>query len=179
MLLNPSTTTKPAYPILGKLLHSRLQFRLLQIEIVNRSNPHDAVSRIPRANTIHECPTSFAEIIRHGVGCGDGLVLREGCQVLLSAGMLQVLVVDDEVRGEHASGDLPAVGAVADEGVDETGLIGWELELHGAAEAGGCCFVFFGPAVCCAAREGNEGLGVVVGRHSCVVMDGCQACRSV
>jgi hypothetical protein len=32
---------------------------------------------------------------------------------------------DSEVAGEHAGGDLPAVGAVADEGAYQSGCFGW------------------------------------------------------
>jgi hypothetical protein len=59
--------------------------------------------------------------------------------------MSEMSVEDAEVRGEHGRGDLAAVSTVADEGADEAGLLGREGKLHGTAETGCCCGVFFRP----------------------------------
>lgn len=74
--------------------------------------------------------------------------------------MLQMPIVDGEVGCEHARRDLPTVGAVAHEDVDETGALGREGELDGAAETCGCCFVVFVVAVVCDAADGEVGFGV-------------------
>lgn len=68
---------------------------------------------------------------------------------------------DGEVRGEHGGGDFAAVGAVADESAEETGGLGWEGELHGAAVAGCCCGGGGGPAVFGEAGEGDVGFGFI------------------
>lgn len=39
--------------------------------------------------------------------------------------MLEVRIGDDEIGCEHGRGDLAAVGAVADEGVDKARFLGW------------------------------------------------------
>lgn len=46
---------------------------------------------------------------------------------------------DGEVRGEHGGCYFAAVGAVADEGAEETGALRGEGKLDGAAVAGCCC----------------------------------------
>jgi hypothetical protein len=46
-------------------------------------------------------------------------------EVILSAHMFEMLVGNDEVRGEHGRGELVTVAAVADEGVDEARGLGW------------------------------------------------------
>lgn len=44
---------------------------------------------------------------------------RKRLQLILAAQVLQILVVEREVGRKHGGGDFAAVGAVADEGVDE------------------------------------------------------------
>ena len=51
--------------------------------------------------------------------------MRESFQLILPAFVLQVCVVDDEVRGEHAGCDFVTVGAVADECRDKAGAFRW------------------------------------------------------
>ena len=64
-------------------------------------------------------------MVRHGVPARDGLVLRPLGEFVLAAGVRGFGFFDDEVGGEHAGGDFAAVGAVADEAVDEAGTFGW------------------------------------------------------
>lgn len=97
------------------------------------------MSWVAGAAAVHECATHAAEAVFHVVSCCDGSVLAKAGQFLFAADMLEVLVVDYEVGGEHAGGDLSAVGAVADERVDESGARGWHTNLDSAAVAGCCC----------------------------------------
>ncbi len=113
--------TQPAHTVLGKLLHSGLQLGLGQVEIVHGADAQDACSREPRADAVHERPARGAEVVGHGSVQADAVVLAPGLEVVLAAQVLQVGVGDDEVGGEHGGGDFAAVGAVADEGVDEAG----------------------------------------------------------
>jgi hypothetical protein len=46
--------------------------------------------------------------------------LAKGFELVLAADVLEVRVEDGEVGGEHGGCQLAAVGAVADEAVDET-----------------------------------------------------------
>lgn len=46
-------------------------------------------------------------------------------QVVPTAKMLEVRIGNDKIGCEHGRGDLAAVGAVANEGVDESRLLGW------------------------------------------------------
>ena len=55
-------------------------------------------------------------MILHGVAAFDGLALRELGELVAATDVLGLGGQDSEVAGEHAGGDLPAVGAVADEG---------------------------------------------------------------
>ena len=71
--------------------------------------------------------------------------------------MLQIRIVDDETGCEHGRGDFVAVRAITDEGVDQARALGWECQLHGATEACGRRFIFFGPAVIGAAGQRNIG----------------------
>lgn len=70
-------------------------------------------------------------------------------------------VEDGEVGGKHGCRDLAAVGAVADEGADETRSLGREGELDGAAEAGCRCGVVLGPAIVGSAGKWEVGLGFI------------------
>lgn len=113
----------------------------MQMEIIHRPKTQDLRSRV--SHTIHERPARLAEIVGHHISRGDGLRLRERCQVFFTADVRDVCGEDAEVCGEHGGGDLAAVGAVADEGAEEAGALGGEGELDGAAVAGCCCGVFF------------------------------------
>jgi hypothetical protein len=124
ILLSTYRTTQPTRTILDKLLDLGLQHRLLQVEVVHRANPQDALPGEARADAVHERAARRAEVIGHGVAdCADGLLLAEDSHVLAPAEVLQVRVLDGEIRGEHGRGDLVAVGAVADERFDEAGAV--------------------------------------------------------
>lgn len=55
-------------------------------------------------------------MILHGVAAFDGLALRKLGELVAAADVFGLGDQDGEVAGEHAGGDLPAVGTVADEG---------------------------------------------------------------
>lgn len=97
----------------------------MQTEVINGSDPGDAAARVAGADAVHERAALAAEVVRHLVAGGDGLARGVLLQLVLAAGVLHLAVLDDEVGGEHGGGDLATVGAVADEGVDEAGLLGW------------------------------------------------------
>ena len=64
-------------------------------------------------------------MVRHRVARGNGLAIAPGLEVVTAAEVLEVGVVDGEVGGMHGGGYFVAVGAVADEGVDEAGALCW------------------------------------------------------
>jgi len=98
VLFNSASTAEPLNPVLYILFHSRLQLGLVQMEIIHRANSQDAHPRIPRADTIHQRPTSGTEVIGHGVSRGDRLGLGKRCHVLFSSDVFDVLIVDDELN---------------------------------------------------------------------------------
>lgn len=51
----------------------------------------------------------------------NAVFLPELLEIILSPQMLEVFVIDREIAREHGCCDLAAVGAVADERVDEAG----------------------------------------------------------
>ena len=93
------------------------------MEIINGANAHDAVSRQPRADTVHERAASRTEVVGHGVTRLDGFRLAPGLQVLLAAEVLKVFVVDSEIRCKHGRGDFVTIGTIADEGLYKTGAL--------------------------------------------------------
>ena len=64
-------------------------------------------------------------MVLHGVATLDGLALRELCELVAATHVFGLGGEDGEVAGEHAGGDLSAVGAVADESADQTGFFKW------------------------------------------------------
>lgn len=86
----------------------------------------------------------------------------------LSSQMLQILVVDREVTGEHAGGDLATIGAVAHKDVNQARTFGGEGKLYCAAKASRSSFRLFAVAIVCNATEGEVWLisRSVADRHS-------------
>ncbi|KFY32847.1 hypothetical protein V495_08678 [Pseudogymnoascus sp. VKM F-4514 (FW-929)] len=140
--------------------------------IIHRANAKDAHPRELLANTIHQRPTRAAEIVSHLLPRLDSFRLSKRLPVVLATQVRQVRVEDCEVGGEHGRGDLATVAAVAEEAADEAGLLGWEGELHGAAEAGRRRRVVLRPAVGGAAGKRKVGLGFIeLGGHGGVFLD--------
>lgn len=127
--LHPLQSMPPTHPILRKLLHRRLQPRLVQRKIIHAPNPQDTHPRKRRANAIHQAPTRLAEEVRHRVVLAfffdkDGLVLAPRFWVGLAAEVREVRVEDGEVGGEHGGCEFVAVGAIAEEAANEAGTMG-------------------------------------------------------
>lgn len=57
----------PSHPPLHKNLSLRPQFRLMQMEIIDRPNPHEALPSMSRTPSIHQRAASLAEEVRHRV----------------------------------------------------------------------------------------------------------------
>ena len=117
LLLHTLPTIEPCHPILAKLLDPRLQFRLMQAEIIHSPNSQYALSWVSTANPIHQRTAHRTEVVCHGVPCGDGLILAEFCELVLATKIGNCGVVGNKVASEHASSDFVTVGAVADEAV--------------------------------------------------------------
>ena len=64
-------------------------------------------------------------MVLHSIAALDGFALRELGELVAATNVLGLRGQDSEVAGEHAGGDLPAVGAVADEGAYQSGCFGW------------------------------------------------------
>lgn len=63
-------TRKPAHTIFCKMFHRRPQFRLVEIEIVNRTQAYEIHPREGISNAVHERATRLAEVIGHRLACG-------------------------------------------------------------------------------------------------------------
>lgn len=111
---------EPANTRVGEKLKLRSQLSLMQVEIIDCANSHEALVRREGASAIHEGAAGRAEGVGHFGSRGRRLVLAPARQVVLTADEPDVGVVDGEVGGEHGSGDLATVEAVADKGVDQT-----------------------------------------------------------
>jgi hypothetical protein len=124
MLLRTLHTMEPGNPRPCVNLMLRFQRSLMQIEIINSSNPRDQHSREPRRDSVHQRSTDRAEVVLHSVAAFDSLVLRELGELVTATDMLGLGILNDKVRCEHARCDFTAVGAVADERVYEAGSRG-------------------------------------------------------
>lgn len=118
-LLYPLDSRKPADTVLSPMLLSWPKPGLMQRKVVNSANAQDAHSRKALANTVHERTAVLAEVVGHRLARSDRLGLAKRLETVLPARVLKVGVLDGEVAGEHGRGDLAAVGAVADKGVDD------------------------------------------------------------
>jgi len=98
----------------------------VQREVVHGADAQDAHAGKGAADAVHQGAAGRAEVVGHVLARGDGGALAEGLEVVAAAHVREVLVVDGEVGGEHRRGDLAAVVAVADEGLDEPRSRGWE-----------------------------------------------------
>ena len=139
-LLNALQARQPGHAALDKLLDLRLQLGLHEGEVVNGADAEDAVARELGADAVHEGPARGAEVVGHLAARGDGFGLAPGGQVVAAAEVLEVGVGHGEVGGEHGGGDFVAVAAVADEGVEETGALGWLFSFVGLFSF--CVFFF-------------------------------------
>jgi hypothetical protein len=118
--------------MLHKVLPLGLQFRLMEVEIINCANTENALPWKSCTNTIHEGAASLAEVVGHEVLAGDGARLAKSGQVIAAAGVSQVFVVNGKVGREHRCGDFAAVCAVADKRVDKARPLGrlWLMWLE-------------------------------------------------
>ena len=112
-------STQPIHPVLRKLLDPRLQLCFVQVEVINRPDPHDELSSETAADSVHQRSARGAEIVCHSVAGIARLVLSELGELLLAPNVFDGSFIDDEVRSEHGRRDLAAIGTVADEGVYE------------------------------------------------------------
>lgn len=123
---------EPAHSILGELLDPGFQLGLVQMEIVHGADAQDAHPGKAGPDAIHERAARGAKVVGHGLARGDAALLAKGLEVVAAARVLEVLVRDGEVGREHGGGDFVAVGAVADEAVDQPRALGG---LRGVEEA--------------------------------------------
>ena len=93
------------------------------------------------------------------------MVLAKGFQVVVAAEVLEMSVGDDEVGCEHGRGDFAAVGAVADEGVDQSWALGWLGFFDGAVSV-----VYVNEVGRKVERKGEWGGSRSVGSHTRVPM---------
>lgn len=113
-LRRPLNRLRPSHPPLNKLLNLRSQPPLRQPQIIHRPRPQYRQSRKPFSTSIHQCPTSFAEIVFHGGGGADGLGFAEGGEGFGAADVFEVGGEDGDVGLVEGGADFAAVCAVAD-----------------------------------------------------------------
>lgn len=94
----------PFTPILLERLNARPELRLMQLKVVNSAYARYAHTRKATAAPIHECSTNAAETIFHVVTRCNGAVLAETGELVFTAQMLQMSILDNEVGGKHAIG---------------------------------------------------------------------------
>lgn len=109
---------QPTNAVLGENLLLGRKDRLLQIKVVDRAYARDQHPLDPGRDPVHQRAAHGAEVVLHRVAARDGLGLRELGELVAAAHVRGFGRFDDEVGGEHRGGDLAAVAAVADEGVD-------------------------------------------------------------
>jgi hypothetical protein len=109
---------QPTNAVLDENLLLRREDSLLQIKVVDRTDPRDQHARDAGRDAVHERAADGAEVVLHRVAARDRLALRELGELVAAARVHRLGLLDDEVGGEHRGGDLAAVAAVADEGVD-------------------------------------------------------------
>lgn len=90
----------------------------MQRKIIHSPGSQNTVARKALATAIHKRAAVGAEVIRHHLAAKDGLILTERLELVLTAQMFQMTILDDEVGSEHGGCDFAAVVAIADEGVD-------------------------------------------------------------
>lgn len=88
------------------------------MKVVDGADARDALPRKAGANAVHERAAVGAEVVRHGVSRRHGTRLAEGFERRRPAQVLQVRVLNDEIRREHRRCELVAIAAVADEAAD-------------------------------------------------------------
>lgn len=91
------SASKPSHTVLGILLDSRLQLRLVELEVIDCANSHDALAGEAARCPPHESSTLGAEEVGHGVAGLNCLVLLEFGEEIFAAGVGDGGVVDDEV----------------------------------------------------------------------------------
>ena len=95
------------------------------MKIVHGANAQNALIGESRADAVQKRTARGTEIVGHVVARGDTARLAEGFQIVAAADVLEVRVRDGKVGCEHGRGDFAAVGAIADEGVDQAWALGW------------------------------------------------------
>jgi hypothetical protein len=105
-LLCSFDSVQPGRAVLRVLLDSGLQLGLVQVEVVYGADAHDAHAWKTRADAPHECAARGAEVVGHGVAGRDGLRLAIRGQVVATANILEIFILEDEVGREHGCGEL-------------------------------------------------------------------------
>lgn len=117
---------KPTDTILRKLLPLRLQFGLVQTEIIHTTKTQDRHRWKCRTNTIHERPTRETEVVSHaGVWPDRSNWISPAFEVVATTQVLQIFVINAEVGCKHWRGELAAIHTVANKGIDKAWAFGW------------------------------------------------------
>ena len=91
----------PVDPVVRELLHPRFQSIFMKVEVVHRADAKYGLPGISTTDSVHEGSTCLTEVISHHVSWGDCLRLGECGQVVFSANVTDVLVVNDEIESKH------------------------------------------------------------------------------
>lgn len=91
-------TIEPGHAVFRKLLPLRLQFRLVQTQIIHATNSQDGNAGKCRADAVHEGPARRAEVVGHGGVWSNGRdVIGPALEVVPPAHVRQVFIIDCEV----------------------------------------------------------------------------------
>ena len=115
LLFDTHRRLQPRRPRPRKLLYPRFQHRLMFLKVINLPKPQNRHSRKAGWDSIHQTAANAAEVVCHGVACCNGVGLGEFGDFLLAADVAEGVAFEEEVGGEHWTGDFSVVGAMADE----------------------------------------------------------------
>lgn len=120
-LLHSVNRFDPFGPMFREYLHSRLQDSVMESMIIDDSASHKLCARRTIPSSKHQSSTGLAERVCHLFAGAGGLLLSEYSEIAFTSSESHVIVESGEVGCEHRCGYFSAVGAMADEGVGESG----------------------------------------------------------
>lgn len=94
------SSLEPTTAILFKRLDPRLEFRLLQAEVVNCSNARYTHAGKSFRSPVHQRAANRAKAVLHPVSCSNGIGFLETAKVVFAADVFQMAVLDDETNSD-------------------------------------------------------------------------------
>lgn len=121
-LLHSVNRLDPFGPMFREDLHSRLQDSVMKSMIIDDPSSHELCARRTIPSSKHQSSTGLAERVCHLFAGAGSFLLSEYGEIVFASSESNVIVESGEIGCEHGRGDFSAVGAMADEGVGESGF---------------------------------------------------------